>query len=333
MKSLSVIGGGSWGTGLAIILAPRFESVRQWVFEPDLARRMQQNRENDVFLPGFRLPENVKVSSRLEEVLTRGTEVVLSVMPSPHVRRLHTEMLPRLTPEMALVSATKGLEPGTLLRMSEVVRQVVSARFTPRVAVLSGPNFAREVAAGEPTAVVIASQDLELATTIQRAFSGPTFRLYANDDPVGVELGAALKNIIAIAIGICHGLGWGSNTKAAVMTRGLAEITRLALSLGGKERTLSGLAGLGDLVLTSTGELSRNRSVGVELGKGRKLEDILGSMKMVAEGVFTIDAAVELAQSQHVDMPITMQMHAVLHEGRDPKDAMRELMERRLRIE
>ncbi len=332
MKRLAVVGGGSWGTALTITLASRFERVRQWVFEAELARRSEQNRENDVFLPGFRLPDNVQVFPELEPVL-QDAEVVLSVMPSLHVRRLYTGMLPYLAPEMALVSATKGLEDRTLLRMSEVIEQVVATRFAPRVAVLSGPTFAREVAAGEPTTVVISSRDLELATTVQKAFSGPTFRLYANQDPVGTEVGAALKNVIAIALGICHGLGWGSNTRAAVMTRGLAEITRLALSLGANERTLAGLAGLGDLVLTCTGDLSRNRYLGIELGKGRKLDEILASMRMVAEGAFTINAAVELARRQHVEMPITMQMHAVMHQGRSPREAMQELMERRLKIE
>jgi len=242
-------------------------------------------------------------------------------------------MAPHIKPEMRFVSATKGLEHGTLLRMSEVARQTIGERFEPRIAVLSGPTFAREVAGGEPAAVVIASEDQEMAASIQRDFSGPTFRLYVNDDPAGVEIGAALKNIIAIGAGICEGLGLGSNTQAALLTRGLAEITRLAIALGGRPRTLSGLAGLGDLVLTCNGALSRNRSVGIELAKGRKLAEIVSSMKMIAEGVETTAAAVELARKLHVDMPITEQMAAILEGRSAPHEAIRELMERALKPE
>jgi glycerol-3-phosphate dehydrogenase (NAD(P)+) len=234
---------------------------------------------------------------------------------------------------MRFVSATKGLEQGTLLRMSEVARQVIGEKFEPRMAVLSGPTFAREVARGEPTAVVIAAPDQELTQSIQREFSGPTFRLYVNDDPVGVELGAALKNIIAIGAGICDGLGLGSNSIAALITRGLAEITRLAVALGGLPKTLSGLAGLGDLVLTCNGDLSRNRTVGIELAKGRKLADIVSSMTMIAEGVETTSAACDLARKYQVDMPITSQMDAILQGRTSPPDAIRELMERQLRAE
>jgi glycerol-3-phosphate dehydrogenase (NAD(P)+) len=242
-------------------------------------------------------------------------------------------MLPFVDERMQFVTATKGLESGTLLRMSEVARQVMREKFEPRIAALSGPTFAREVARGEPTAVVIASEDREMAASIQRAFSGPTFRLYTNPDPIGVEIGAALKNIIAIGAGICHGMGLGSNSIAALITRGLAEITRLAVAMGGEPKTLAGLAGLGDLVLTCTGELSRNRSVGVELGKGRALTEIIGSMTMVAEGVASVPAAVDLARKFRVTMPITEQMESILRGGRSPRDAIRELMERSLRDE
>ncbi len=260
-------------------------------------------------------------------------DIVLSVMPSDHVRRLYGEMLPHLHPGMLFVSATKGIEQGTLKRMSEVIEEVVRPRFEPRVGVLSGPTFAREVARGEPAAVVISSRDADLARSIQQAFSGPTLRLYTNADPVGVELGAALKNVIAIAAGVCAGLGLGANTLAALVTRGLAEITRLAVAAGGQARTLSGLAGLGDLVLTCHGELSRNRTVGFELGRGRSLEEILSGMRMVAEGVHTTLAAVELAAKLGVDMPITAQMHAVLRGQKSPRESLRELMERSLKEE
>jgi glycerol-3-phosphate dehydrogenase (NAD(P)+) len=242
-------------------------------------------------------------------------------------------MLPHLAPGMCFVSATKGIESGTLLRMSQVVREVAGERFASRVAVLSGPTFAREVARGEPAAVVVASDDRALAESVQRAFSGPAFRLYTNDDPPGVELGAALKNVIAIAAGACQGLGLGSNTMAALITRGLAEITRLAVAVGGKPLTLAGLAGLGDLVLTCHGELSRNRFVGVELARGREIADIVGSMKMVAEGVETTSAAVELAARHGIEMPITGQVEAVLKHGKPPREALRELMERSLKGE
>lgn len=332
MAQLTVVGGGSWGTALAIVLAPRFEQVRLWVYETDLAQRMEETSENDVYLPGFVLPGTVSVSPSLEESLA-GADIVLAVTPSHHLRGVFTQALPWLEPQMMFVSAAKGIENGSLLRMSEVLEEVIRPRFRPGIAVLSGPTFAREIAAGEPAAVAVASTDLELARAIQSVFSGPRFRLYTNDDPVGVELGAALKNVIAIGAGICQGLGLGNNTTAALITRGLAEITRLACALGGKERTLSGLAGLGDLVLTCTGDLSRNRRVGLELAKGRRLDDIVSSMRMVAEGVHTTQAAVDLARRASVEMPIVEQMHAILRLGKDPRDGVRDLMERSLKGE
>jgi glycerol-3-phosphate dehydrogenase (NAD(P)+) len=262
-----------------------------------------------------------------------GAAVVLSVMPSHLVRPLYRQMLPALDPASIFVSATKGIENGSLLRMSEVIREVVSRRFAPRVAVISGPTFAREVAAGEPTALVVASDELPLAEAVRDAFSGPTFRLYSNGDPVGVEIGGAVKNVVAIGAGVCHGLGLGSNTMAALITRGLAEITRLALAMGGHPQTLAGLAGLGDLVLTCTGELSRNRAVGLELARGRKLDEIVCSMKMVAEGVKTTNATVDLARRHGVDTPISLQMWEMLHHGVPPRDALRRLMDRSLKGE
>ncbi|HUA20915.1 MAG TPA: NAD(P)H-dependent glycerol-3-phosphate dehydrogenase [Bryobacteraceae bacterium] len=330
--SIAIIGAGSWGTALAIVLAPQFERIRLWAHEADLVERMGASRANDVFLPGFTLAGNIEPTTDLEHAL-EGAEIVLAVMPSRFARALYQAMLPHLHPGMQFVSATKGLETGTLMRMSEVARQVIGQKFAPRIAVLSGPTFAREVARGEPTAVVISSSDVALAASVQLEFSGPTFRLYTNDDPVGVEVGAALKNIIAIGAGICQGLGLGNNTLAALITRGLVEITRLAVALGASPGTLSGLAGLGDLVLTCTGELSRNRSVGVELAKGRTLADIVGSTPMIAEGVETTAAAVELARRHQVDLPIAAQMDAILKRQRSPRDAIRELMERALKRE
>jgi glycerol-3-phosphate dehydrogenase (NAD(P)+) len=333
VSRLAIIGGGSWGTALAIALAPRYalgdEPITLWVHEPNLAARMASSRENDVYLPGFRLPGNVEAGSDLGRALDQAT-IVLSVMPSRFVRQIYEKMLPYLKPTMRFVSATKGIETGSLLRMSVVLREVVSARFEPRIAVLSGPTFAREIARGEPAALVVSSNDHELAAEIQQEFSGPNFRLYANDDPVGVELGAALKNVIAIGAGISYGLGLGNNSTAALITRGLAEITRLAVAIGAKPRTMAGLAGLGDLVLTCTGELSRNRSVGIELAKGRDLADILTSTTMIAEGVESTAAAVRLAHDFHTDMPITEQMGRLLKNEITPAEAIRNLMERTL---
>jgi glycerol-3-phosphate dehydrogenase (NAD(P)+) len=332
VNALAIIGGGSWGTALAIVLAPRFSNVRLWVYERDLAARMASSRENDLYLPGFSLPSNVTVATDFVEALD-GAGIVLGVMPSHRARGVYSQMLPFLVESMLLVSATKGLETGSLLRMSEVIVEVVSKRFTPRVAVLSGPTFAKEVARGEPTAVVVASTLSEPAATIQNAFSGATFRLYTNNDPIGVEIGGAVKNVVAIGAGVCHGLGLGNNSLAALITRGLAEMTRLAVATGGEPRTLSGLAGLGDLLLTCTGALSRNRTVGVELAAGKTLDGIVGSMKMVAEGIETTKATVDLARRHRIEMPIAEQMHAVLYQGRDPREAIRKLMERSLKGE
>jgi glycerol-3-phosphate dehydrogenase (NAD(P)+) len=331
-EDLAIIGGGSWGTALALVLAPRFARIRLWVYEPDLAARMAATRENDLYLPGFHLPPLVEVTNEIPKALD-GASIILSVVPSHLVRGLYGRMLPHLDPATLFVSATKGLENGTLLRMSEVILETVSARFEPRVAVISGPTFAREVAAAEPTALVVASNRSDAAQTIQSAFSGPTFRLYTSPDPAGVEIGGAVKNVVAIGAGVCDGLGLGHNALAALITRGLAEITRLATAMGGRPQTLSGLAGLGDLVLTCTGDLSRNRTVGRDLAKGRGLEEIVNSMKMVAEGIKTTKATVDLARQHDVEMPISTQMFEMLHFGLAPREAIRRLMERSLKGE
>jgi len=300
-----------------------------WVHEQDLAERMNALRENDIYLPGFTLPSNVEILTDLRESV-HGAGVVMGVMPSHHARGLYTKVVPFLDPLAILISATKGIENGTLLRMSQVIHEVTGA---PKIAVLSGPTFAREVARGEPAAVVVSSENAQVALDVQTAFSGPSLRLYTNQDPIGVEVGAALKNVIAIGAGVCHGLGLGNNTLAALITRGLAEITRLAVAMGGEQKTLAGLAGLGDLVLTCHGDLSRNRTVGIELAKGRKLEEIVSSMTMIAEGVETTAAAADLARKFDVDLPITEQMDSILRGGRSPREAIRELMERTLKSE
>lgn len=327
---IAVIGGGSWGTALAIVLAPRAAHLSLWVFERDLAAQMQATRTNATFLPGFDLPANVQVTSDLPEALA-GAEIVIGVMPSKHAQRLYYEMLPHAHPSTIYVSATKGFN--NFRRISDVMCEVFAPKFQPQIAVLSGPSFAREVAQGDPTAIVIAASDISVASRVQSICSGPTLRFYTNSDPIGVEVGAALKNVIAISAGICEGLGLGSNTQAALITRGLVEISRLAVAMGGSPKTLAGLAGMGDLVLTCTGGLSRNRKVGIELAAGKSLTEIVGSMQMVAEGVETCDAAVALAERYNVDLPIIGQMHAVLHGRSTPRAALRELMDRSLKSE
>lgn len=332
MKNLAIIGAGSWGTALAMVLAPRFPRIRLWVYETDLAARMRLSRENDIYLPGVQLADHVEVVSDLRSAL-EGADVVLSVMPSHLVRRLYQEMLPYLHESMLFVSATKGLENGSLLRMSEVIREVLPTKMRPRVAVISGPTFAKEVARFEPTALVVASSDAGVADRVQGVFSGPTFRLYSSSDTIGVEIGGSIKNVVAIGAGVLYGMGLGHNPMAALITRGLAEMTRLAVAMGGQPLTLAGLAGLGDLVLTCNGELSRNRAVGVELAHGRKLQEIVGATKMVAEGVKTTNAAVELAKRYAVEMPISEAMFQVLNFGLSPRDAIQRLMERSLKGE
>ncbi|MGA2197159.1 MAG: NAD(P)H-dependent glycerol-3-phosphate dehydrogenase [Bryobacteraceae bacterium] len=332
MKNLAIIGAGSWGTALAMALGPRFERVRLWVYETDLAARMAASRGNDVYLPGFQLPSNVEVTSSLGAAL-EDASIVLSVVPSHLVRSLYQQMLPHLTESMAFVSATKGLENGTLLRMSEVIGSVLAPRMAAPVAVISGPTFAREVAAGQPTALVVSSADGALAGRIQEAFSGPAFRLYTSSDTIGVEIGGSIKNIVAIGAGVLRGLGLGDNPMAALITRGLAEMTRLAVAMGGRAQTMAGLAGLGDLVLTCNGDLSRNRMVGMELARGRKLDEIVHSMRMVAEGIKTTNAAVDLAKRHSVEMPIAGRMFEMLHSDLEPRVAIQRLMERSLKGE
>jgi glycerol-3-phosphate dehydrogenase (NAD(P)+) len=330
VKRLCVLGAGSWGTALAIALAPRFEEVRLWARDARQAERIARERENARYLGGFRLPDVVSVSHDLTRCLDK-VDVVLSVVPSRYLRAVLEQAAKFIPSNTSVVSATKGIEEESLRRMSEVIRDVLPSPSS--VAVLSGPTFAREIAAGEPAAIVIASEDPTVAESMQRAFSTPALRFYASQDVVGVEIGAALKNVIAMGAGVCSGFGLGSNSVAALVTRGLAEITRLAVVLGGKERTLSGLAGLGDLVLTATGNLSRNRAVGLQLGQGRKLPDILAQTTMVAEGVSTCGAAFQLGRRYNVELPIIEKMHEVLYDDKDPRVAIRELMERRLTSE
>ena len=334
MKKIAIIGGGAWGTALAIALtrSSRAHNLSLWAHSPDVVETILARRINEIYLSGYELPASIEVTGDMAATLSNAT-VILGVMPSAHAREIYRTMHPHVGPETVFVSATKGLEPATHARISQVIAEEMKLQNSGRVAVLSGPSFAQEVAAGDPTAVVLASADAKLASEIQEEFSGPRFRLYTNDDVIGTEIAGAVKNVIAIASGICTGLDLGTNAAAALVTRGLAEMTRLAVALGGRRETLAGLAGVGDLILTATGELSRNRSVGIQLGKGRNLRDILGSTRRVAEGVGSAAATLELARRAAVEMPITEQVHAVLAAGCVTRDAIRDLMERRLKQE
>ena len=336
MTDIAIIGAGAWGTALSMVAARKGgHRVRLWAFEEEVCESIRTRRVNEKFLAGMTVPESVQVTRDLGEAVA-GAEMVVSVMPSHHCRGVFCGLAPHLGREMMFVSATKGIEEDSFLRMSEVVSGTIEekAGFRPRIAALSGPSFAREVARGDPTAITVASGDEEVAQAVQIALSDPRLRIYTNDDVIGVELGGSLKNVIAIAAGVCDGLGLGHNSVAALITRGLAEMTRLVMACGGRSETMAGLAGLGDLVLTCTGGLSRNRSVGEQLGKGRKLADIIDGMQgMVAEGVPTTNAAVGLAKRHKVEMPITEKMWEVLHEGKPPAEAMHELMTRSARSE
>jgi glycerol-3-phosphate dehydrogenase (NAD(P)+) len=335
VSDIAVIGAGAWGTALSIVLGRKGSNiVRLWAYEREVCDSIADHRINEPFLPGYPIPETVTVSNRLDEALA-GVEVVISVMPSHHCRRLFREMAPLVRREMLFVSATKGVENDTLSRMTEVITDVVHelAGFRPRLGALSGPSFAREVARGDPTAITVASHDADLAQAVQREFSDPSFRVYTSEDIVGVELGGALKNIVAIAAGMCDGLGLGHNSVAALITRGLAEITRLVVACGGHRETMAGLAGLGDLVLTCTGELSRNRQVGLALGRGEALPDIVARLGHVAEGIGTSATARVLADRLGVEMHITRAVAAVLHDAQSPREAIGHLLSRDFRPE
>jgi glycerol-3-phosphate dehydrogenase (NAD(P)+) len=331
MSRIAVIGAGAWGTALSIVLGRKgTHEVRLWAHEKEVCESIAHRHENQLFLPGQKIPNCVTAYNNVAEAIA-GAEIVVSVIPSQHCRGVFEQLRPHLAPDTSIVSATKGLEENSLLRMTQVIAEVARGdRARLRIAALSGPSFALEVARGDPTAVAVASHDLELGLIVQKEFSDSSFRVYTNDDVTGVELGGALKNSVAMAAGICAGLGLGHNSIAALITRGLAEMTRLVVACGGKAETMSGLAGMGDLVLTCTGGLSRNRSVGVALGRGRKLPEILAGMHgTVAEGIFTTSAAIGLARRHQVELPIIEQIHAILHEGKAPRDAISELMSRR----
>jgi len=327
---IAVLGAGSWGTALAVHLARAGRTVTLWARDPDLAREVERDRRNARYLPHAEIPAGVTVTSALATALGDAAFVVVAV-PSHGVRQVVRAAVPSLAADATLVSATKGLEAASLQRMSDVIAGETSGQRP--IVVLSGPSFAAEVARELPTAIVAASTDAEAVRRVQEQFRGRGLRIYVSDDVAGVEIGGALKNVIAIAAGVVGGLGLGHNAMAALITRGLVEISRLACAEGGRRDTLAGLSGLGDLVLTCTGSLSRNRYVGTELGRGRPLQEILGGMRMVAEGVNTTGAALALGEKHHVELPITAQMAAVLSGGRTPLDAVDALMGRRQRPE
>lgn len=327
-----VVGGGGWGTAFALHLGRLNIRTKLWVREAEIFEELRSRRQNRLFLPGFSLPSEVGFTESIAEAV-RAADVVFIAVPSRFCRQVYADMASSVRAGQILVSLTKGIEEISLKRMSEVMAEVFPASSASHVAVLSGPSFAREVAERHPTAVVVASADMDVARTIQRLVSDLSFRVYTSEDVIGVELGGALKNVVALATGISDALEFGHNSRAALITRGLAEITRLGLKLGANKETFLGLAGLGDLVLTCTARMSRNYHVGFELGQGKSLPRILASMKMVAEGVTTTISVRRLAAREGVDMPISAEVYKVLYENKSPRDSLRDLMSRQLGVE
>jgi glycerol-3-phosphate dehydrogenase (NAD(P)+) len=331
-EKIGVIGAGAWGTALAILLAEKGHDVTLWMYEKDLSEEAARIRENRVYLPGFSLPLSLKVTSSLETAV-RDKPVILSVVPSHTVRTVARQFAPYLAKNAIIISASKGIEIDTLMPLSEVFKDVLPAEFHSRLCFISGPSFAKEVAKKMPTAITLASYDLSVGQRAQEVLSTDYFRVYTNPDVIGVELAGALKNVVAIAAGALEGMGFGYNTMAALLTRGLAEMARLGIAMGGKSATFSGLSGMGDLVLTCTGGLSRNRALGARLGRGEKLKEIMEGTKTVAEGVKTAKAARDLAIKYKVDMPIVDEVYLLLYESKNPKQAVRDLMARELKAE
>ncbi len=330
--SIAVLGAGSWGMALANLFCETGKRVRLWEYLPDRAKRLAEERRDDAFLPGITLSPEIQITADLEQAV-EGAELLALVLPSHAMREVCAALNLIRVARKTLVSMSKGLENETLMRMSEVIQDALDKELGNHVAVLSGPSHAEEVSVGVPTTVVAASSDKEVARYVQRTVMAPTFRVYTNPDVIGVEMGGALKNIIAIAAGVSDGLGFGDNTKAALLTRGLAEITRLGVAMGANPLTFAGLSGMGDLIVTCTSRHSRNRNLGERIGKGATLDEAMAQTVMVAEGVRTTLAAHEMAQRAGVEMPITEKIRAVLFEGEDPLAAVSALMERSAKSE
>lgn len=335
IKKTAVIGAGSWGTALAKLLGDKGEDVVLWGHNPEHINRMQGERENSRYLPGASLPETVSLTSNLEQAVS-SAQCVVMVVPSHGYREVFSSFVPMVSEDTLIVSAVKGIENNTLQTMTQImadVQQQQNIKSRLHLGVLSGPSFAAEVAVEQPTAVTVAFENKEAALVVQQLFSTGFFRVYTSTDVIGLELSAAMKNVVAIAAGICDGLGYGLNTRAALITRGLAEITRLGVQLGAHPLTFSGLSGLGDLVLTCTGNLSRNRTIGLKLGEGKSLQQALAEMTMVAEGVKTTKSCYNLAQKSKVEMPILEQTYQVLYEDKDCRQAVQDLFSRSLKEE
>jgi glycerol-3-phosphate dehydrogenase (NAD(P)+) len=328
VSHFSVIGAGSWGTTLAYLLSQKDIEVSLWVYEKDLAEEMGRTRINKIYLPHVTLPRHMKISHQIDEVLNKA-RYLLNAVPAQYTRAVFQEFLPSIPREAIIISAAKGIERGTLKTISSVLKELSACQ----VAVLSGPSFAKEVIKNLPTAVTLATEDRNTGLMLQKMFNTNNFRVYTHDDVLGVEIGGALKNVMAIASGISDGLGLGLNARASLITRGLAEMTRLGVAIGAKERTFSGLSGLGDLVLTCTGSLSRNYTLGIKLGQGMKLGDILNQTTSVIEGVATAESAFELSRKYNIEMPIVEQVYKIIYERKDPALAVNDLMGRSLKTE
>lgn len=329
---ISVIGAGTWGTAFALHLGRLKIETQLWIREKEVYEEMQQYRENRTFLPGFTFSPSVSFFHDIKDALSSADTVFIAV-PSKFCRKIYEQIAPHLSSQHMVISLTKGIEEGSLKTMSEVMEEVFSPSFIPRIAALSGPSFAKEVAESHPTAVVLASKESNQAKRIQHSISSPVFRTYTSNDITGVETGGAVKNVIAIAAGISDSLQFGSNSVAALVTRGIAEMTRLGVKLGARQETFAGLAGIGDLVLTCTGKLSRNHYVGSELGKGKSLDEIVSSMNMVAEGITTTLSVYQLAKKEKIEMPICEQVFQVLYKNKNPRKALQNLMSRKLKSE
>ncbi len=328
MSYIAVIGAGSWGTTLACLLSKKGYDISLWVYEKDLAEEIKKTRINNIYLPDIYLPENIVVSHQIDVVLNKA-RYILNVVPSQYVRGIFKEICPFIPKGAVIINASKGIERGTLMTISSVIKELTGHE----VGALSGPSFAKEVIKNLPTAITLATEKKDTGFLLQEVFNTNTFRVYTHDDILGVEIGGALKNVIAIASGICDSLGLGNNARASLITRGLAEITRLGVEMGAEEKTFSGLSGLGDLVLTCTSPLSRNYTLGIKLGQGMKLNEILEKTKSVIEGVATAESAFELSKKYNVEMPIVEQVYKIIYEGEEPAVAVNNLMSRSLKSE